>query len=230
MKDRGLRIILPLMVVLAIGAGDRKLTDADWAQLKQGKIISEVKNEGGTQSAAWSVGWFPQSPETVFKAIAALDLYDETTERLTVSVLVDETTKDKILKNKINDPDQIEKLFAAMPKNWRKDLGGGKYLIYSYQRNDLPWPANDRWIIIEMINDPVALTQSWKRLCGNIKTDWGNWKVSAAPGGGARADLEIHLDLDLAATGPFTAFAMEITIPDTYSGLKKIMAIQARKK
>ena len=231
MWKRRLRFVLPALLVLALAAaGERQITDAEWAQLKQGKIVSAVKNEGGTLSGAWAAGWFNYRPEVMWKAVSSLELYKGTMDRVTVSVLIDEATKDKVVKSGLTDADQVEKLFAGSQKNWRKDLGGGKYLIYSYQRNALPWPANDRWILLEMIHDPATMTQSWKRLCGNIKEDHGSWKMSAAPGGGTLGVLDIHLDLDLMATGPFTAYGMEVSLPDTYAGLKKIAAIQSRQK
>jgi len=230
MKDLRLRLLLPILLALAIGAGDRKLTNAEWTQLKQGKIISEVVNEGGTQCRAWSAGWFAESHDAIWQAISSLELYDETMNRVTVSVLLDEATKAKVVKSGLTDANEVEKLFAGMQKGWRKDLGGGRYLIYSYQRNSLPWPANDRWILLEMTHDPATMTQSWKRLCGNIKQDYGSWKISAAPGSGSLGVLDFHLDLDIPATGPFTAYGMEVSIPDTYAGFKKIAAMQARQK
>lgn len=228
MSNRGLKILLPVLLALAIAAGDRKLTDAEWAQLKKGEIIAEVKNEGGTQSGAWGAGWFKYPPEAMWKAVSSLEQYKGTMDRVTVSVLIDEATKEKVVKSKLTDADQVEKLFVGSQKNWRKDLGGGRYLIYSYQRNSLPWPVNDRWILLEMIHDPATMTQTWKRVVGNIKQDYGSWKMSAAPGGGTLGIVNIHLDLDLTATGPFTAFAMEVSLPETYEGLKRIAARQAR--
>lgn len=228
MSNRGLKVALPVVLVLAIAAGDRQLTDAEWAQLKQGEIISEVKNEGGTQSGAWGAGWFKYSPEAMWKAVISLEQYKGTMDRVTVSVLIDEATKEKVVKSELTNADEVEKLFVGSQKNWRKDLGGGRYLIYSYQRNSLPWPVNDRWILLEMIHDPATMTQTWKRVVGNIKQDYGSWKMSAAPGGGTLGIVNIHLDLDLMATGPFTAFAMEVSLPETYEGLKRIAARQAR--
>jgi len=228
---KGWKLLLPALALLVLAAAtDRKLTDAEWAQIKKGEIICEVKNEGGTQSGAWAAGWFNYPPEVMWKAVSSLEMYKGTMDRVSASVLLDDKTKDKVMKSGLTDADAVEKLFVGMPRGWRKELGGGHYMIYSYQRNALPWPANDRWILIEMIHDPATMTQSWKRLCGNIKQDWGTWKMSAAPGGGTLGILNIHLDLDLPATGPFTAFAMEVSLPDTYEGLKKIAARLSRQK
>lgn len=228
---KGKRLMTLALALLIISAArERKLTDAEWARVKKGEIIAEVKNEGGTQSGAWAAGWWNYPPEVMWKAVSSLEMYKGTMDRVSASVLLDEKTKDKVMKSGLTDADEVEKLFAGNQRGWRKELGGGRYLIYSYQRNDLPWPANDRWILIEMVHDPSTMTQSWKRLCGNIKQDYGTWKMSAAPGGGTLGVLNIHLDLDLAATGPFTAFAMEVSLPDTYKGLEKIAARLSRQK
>jgi hypothetical protein len=225
MKSISIRLpAAALALVLLAAAAERQLTNAEWVKLKQGEILKEVKNEGGTQSGAWSAGLWKYSPEVVWKAVSALESYDEYMNRVTVSVLLDEAAKDRVVKSGLTDADQVEKLFAGMKPHWRRDLGGGKYLIYSYQRNQLPWPVNDRWILLEMIHDPATMTQSWKRLVGNIKQDHGSWKISAAPGGGSLGVLNIHLDLDIPATGPFTAFAMGVTLPDTYKGLDVMAA------
>lgn len=213
------------------GSGEKKelgreLTEADWKALEKGEMLKQVVGEGGTRSGAWSAKIFDRPPEQIWKAIVSLELYDDYVERTTVSVLVGEAVKDKILNGGMADADKIEALFDNMEKGHVKELGGGRWRIYSYQRNELPWPVSDRWVLLEMTHDDEKRLQTWKRLAGNIKEDRGSWEVREVPGEKDKclAINVIHLDLDIPATGPFTAYAMDKTLPDTYASFEKIAA------
>lgn len=201
---------------------DKKLSDEDWVALNKGEIVKEVKREKGTQSAAWSAGIYNHPPELMWKVITSLERYDEFTERTTVSVNLDEAAKNKVVRSGIMDADEVEKFFEGMKRNYVKKSPGGKWTVYSYQRSQLPWPLNDRWCVLEITHDDKAMKQTWRRLAGNIKEDYGSWELSAVEGGKTLAVNEIHLDLDIPATGPFVAFGMDVSLPDTYRGFEKM--------
>ena len=213
-------LIAALLLVSASGE-TRKLSEDQWAQIKKGEVVKEVHNEGGTQSGAWSAGFFKHSPALMWKVISSLELYDEYMDRTTVSALLDEETKNKVVASGTSDADQLEKLFAGMKPGFKKIEPDGRWTVYSYQRNSFPWPLNDRWVLLEITHDDKALKQTWKRLAGNIKEDHGSWQLSPAEGG-TLAVNEIHIDLAIPATGPFTAFAMDVTLPDTYKYFEKM--------
>ena len=201
---------------------ERKLSDQDWAKLRQGEIVREVQKEGGTQSGAWSAGLYNHPPDLMWKVICSLESYDEFVERTTVSVLLDEPAKNRVLAGKPATADEAEKLFAGMKPGYRRQDPDGKWTVYSYQRNQFPWPVNDRWVLLEITHDDKAMKQTWHRLAGNIKEDHGSWQLSPAPGNKTLAVCDIHVDLDIPATGPFTAFAMDVTLPDTYKAFEKM--------
>lgn len=215
--------VIVALAAACMAAEGRKLSEEDWTLLRKGEIVREVKKEGGTQSGAWSAGFFQHSPAVMWKAVTALELYDDFLERTTVSVLLDEGAKDRVVKSGATEADAVEKLFAGMKPGYRKVAPDGKWTVYSYQRNSFPWPLNDRWVLLEITHDDKAMKQTWKRLCGNIKQDYGSWQLAAAEGG-TLAINEIHIDLDIPATGPFTAFAMDVTLPDTYKMFEKMAA------
>ena len=86
----------------------------------------------------------------------------------------------------------------------------------------MPWPLNDRWVLLEITHDDKARKQTWHRLAGNIKEDYGWWELRAVESGKTLAINQIHLDLDIPATGPFVAFGMDVSLPDTYEGFEKM--------
>jgi len=214
----------------AVLIAEREITDEQWSALKRGEIVKEVKKEGGTQSGAWNAGIFDYPPELMWKVISSLELYDEYMERTTVSVLLDEDAKDRVVAAGDKTSDEVEPLLEGMKPGYVKKEADGKWTVYSYQRNKFPWPLNDRWVLLEITHDDQAMKQTWRRLAGNIKEDYGSWTLAATPDDPKRtlAVNEMHIDLDIPATGPFTAFAMDVTLPDTYKGFD-IMA-KAMKK
>jgi hypothetical protein len=225
MSNRSLRFVLPALLALALAAGgDRKITDAELAQMKQGKVISEVKNEGGTQSGAWSAGLFNHPPALMWKVVCSLESYPKYMARNTVSKNIDEGAKDRLVAAGDKSADEVEKLFADMKPGYVKKQPDGKWTVYSYQRNSFPWPVNDKWILLEITHDDKTMTQTWHRLAGNIKEDHGSWHFEAVPSDPQKTVgiNDIHIDLDIPATGPFTAFAMDTTLPDTYKAFEKM--------
>ncbi len=217
-KSMALALIVALAALTVAVAAERELTDEQWAALKRGEIVKEVKKEGGTQSGAWNAGIFDYPPELTWKVISSLELYDEYMERTTVSVLLDEDAKDRVVAAGELTSDEVEPLFEGMKPGYVKKAADGKWTVYSYQRNKFPWPLNDRWVLLEITHDDQAMKQTWRRLAGNIKEDYGSWTLAAMPDDPKRtlAVNEMHIDLDIPATGPFTAFAMDVTLPDTY--------------
>jgi len=207
-----------LLFTAALSGQTAGLTEADWVKLRQGKLVKSTKREGGTQSMGSGIGLFNYPPDLMWKVICSLELYDEYVDRTTVSVLLDEAAKDRVVAAGDKTADDVEKLFTGMKPGYVKRAPDGKWTVYSYQRNSFPWPANDRWVLLEITHDDASKTQTWRRLVGNIKQDFGSWHVEPAPDdpGKSLGFVEIHVDLALPATGPFTAFAMDVTLPDTY--------------
>jgi hypothetical protein len=223
--------LLSLLVVLSISglAAAPELTAEQWALLEKGELVKEVKNEGGTQSGAHSFGLFKHSPATMWKVLVDLEHYDEFIERTTVSALLDEASKDRVVKSTILDAGEIEKLFDQKALGYKRIDGEGKWTVYSYQRNEFPWPVDDRWVLLEISHDDKTMTQKWLRLAGNMKEDFGSWRLYPAKNGATLGECEIHVDLDIPATGPFVSFGMDVTLPDTYKALD-VMAQDAEKK
>jgi len=227
--------LLAIAVALVLFAGapkERELTPEQLAKVKAGEIVKEVKKEGGTQSGAWSAGMFNHPPELMWEVICSLELYDDYIERTTVSVFLDEGAKQKVVAAGDKKADEVEKLFEGMKPGYVKKHDDGTWTVYSYQRNKFPWPLNDRWILLEITHDDKAMRQTWKRLAGNIKEDYGMWKLDPLPGDPKKtiAQNEIHIDLDIPATGPFTAFAMDVTLPETYVGFEEMAKAFEKKK
>jgi len=213
---RAAMAMLFLSALLISGSLGRELTREDWAKLKKGEIVKEVRREGGTQSGSWSVKVFRHPPERMWKAICSLELYDKYMARTTVSVLLDEAVKDKAVADPSLSADELEKFFADMKPGYRRHHPDGTWTVYSYQRNALPWPVGDRWVLLEITHDDKRMIQTWRRLAGNIKEDYGSWKLTPLEDGFTLGECEIHLDLAIEATGPFVAFAMEVSLPETY--------------
>jgi hypothetical protein len=229
MIRKGILMGIALTLVAAAAGEGRKITAEQWTALKKGEIVREAKKEGGTQCGAWSAGFFQHPPALMWKVVSSLELYDEYMDRTTVSVFLDEAAKDRVVKSGAADADEVEKLFAGMKPGYKKVAPDGKWTVYSYQRNSFPWPVNDRWVLLEITHDDKAMLQTWKRLAGNIKEDHGSWLLAAAEGG-TLAQNDIHIDLDIPATGPFTAFALDVTLPDTYQAFEKMARdIEAKK-
>lgn len=213
-----------LLAVSSPAFMEKPLDPAYKDRLEAGEIIRECQREKGTQSVGYAIGLFNAPIDVMWQALADLEQYDEFVERTTVSVLIDEATA---LKAKQLGPVAAEPVEALFPKSvpgFRKPdpaVPGG-YVVYSYQRNDLPWPASDRWIILEMAHDPAHYRQSWTRVAGNIQEDHGVWQL--IPYGPKRTlgVLEIHMDLALPATGMFVDYAMNLSLPETYAGFEAI--------
>jgi hypothetical protein len=200
------------------------LTPENRARLDQGEIIRQCEREQGTQSAGYAIGVFQVPLETMWQALVSLPLYDEFVERTTVSVLLDEKTKDQVVAGGLDDADAVEKLFAGNDPNFSKPdpFNPERAIVYSYQRNTFPWPVSDRWVLLEMNHDPRNHIQSWKRLAGNIREDHGVWRLEPYGPDRTLGILEIHVDLAIPATGPFTDFAMNLSLPETYRGFENI--------
>ncbi len=221
--------VLAFFLAAPLQSVSRELTEEDNVILQKGEIVKEVNKEEGTQSWSWSVKIVDYKPEIFWKALCDLENYDEFIERTTVSVFLDEKTKDKVVAAGDIDADEAEALFKGNKPGYKKTTPDGKWTVYSYQRNQFPWPVSDRWVLLEITHDDKAMIQTWKRLAGNIKEDYGYWELSPAKDGKTMAINEIHIDLDIPATGPFTAFAMEVTLPDTYKSIENIAAAKSKK-
>jgi hypothetical protein len=191
--------------------------------LDRGEIIRQCEREQGTLSVAYALGVYHVPIEVMWQALVSLPLYDEFVERTTVSVLLDEKTKDRVVKSGLSDADQVEKLFAGNDPNFSKPdpANPERIIVYSYQRNVFPW-INDRWVLLEMTHYPKKHIQSWKRLAGTIRQDYGIWSLQPYGKDQTLGILEIHLDLAIPATGPFVSFAMDRTLPETYRGFENI--------
>jgi len=225
-----LLILFSVLIASAIVAAEPKFTEEQWARLKAGKQVSKVWNEGGTQSAGRGYGIFKHPPELMWKAICSFELYDEFIERTTVSVLVDEKTKYKILKDNLQDADEVEKLFKEMKPGYKRKDSGGKWTVYSYQRNKLPRPVSDRWVLLEITHDDKQMRQTWKRLAGNIKEDFGYWQLYPLENGQSLGEMQIHLDANIPATSLITDYALAVSLPATYQSFEKIAEYLDKKK
>ena len=199
------------------------LSPTNRIRLDRGEIIRQCDREQGTQSAGYSLGIYHVPIEVMWQALVSLPLYDKFVERTTVSVLLDEKTKDRVVKSGLSDADQVEKLFAGNDPNFSKPdpAHPERIIVYSYQRNTFHW-INDRWVLLEMNHDPKNHIQTWKRLAGNIRQDYGIWSLEPYGKDQTLGILEIHVDLAIPATGPFVSFAMDRTLPDTYRGFEAI--------
>jgi hypothetical protein len=234
--DRGEKGLVFFLFVAAgwtaAGEAARRISEEEWVKLREGQIVKEVKKESGTQSGAWSAKLFDHPPALMWKVICSLESYDEYMARTTVSVLLDEGAKDRVVAAGDRPAAEVEKLFAGMTPGYVKKEAEGKWTVYSYQRNSLPWPVNDRWVLLEINHDDTTMTQTWRRLAGNIKQDYGSWQVLPLPGEESRSVgvNAIHLDLDIPATGPFTAFAMDVSLPETYEAFEKMARDLSEKK
>jgi quinol monooxygenase YgiN len=220
---------LCLLALAVYAEGTLKLTDAQWAELRAGKIIKTVRKEEGTQSYAWSVKRMNHSADLMWKVICDLESYDEYMDRCTVSRNLDQKTRDAIVKQNMTDPEAIQKLFAAMQPGYKRVNSDGTCTVYSYQRNKFPWPLVDRWVLLEITHDDKAMKQSWRRLAGNIQQDYGSWKVYPDKDG-ALCENDFHIDLDIPATGPFVSFGTEVTLPKTYDAFDKMADDFGKKK
>lgn len=215
-----MRAMTAALIIIAAAAAPvqfgRELTPEDMETLAKGEIVKEVKREQGTQHVSWSVGMFDYPPEIMWKVICSLELYDEYMDRTTVSVLLDEDAKNRVVKSGLTDADEVEKLFEGMKPGYRITGPDGVWTVYSYQRNNFPWPVSDRWVLLEITHDDKAMKQSWRWLAGNIEQDYGKWVLKPAPGGKTMGINDIHLDFGVPAPSAFIAFAMSVTLPDTY--------------
>jgi len=236
-KIYALAALILILVAAAAVKSELKLTDArpeltdeQWSRLKAGKQVSKVWNEGGTQSAGRGYGIFKLSPGLMWKAICSFELYDKFIKRTTVSVLVDEKTRDQILKDNLQDADEVEKLFQEMKPGCQRKDSGEKWTVYSYQRNELPWPVSDRWVLLEITHDDKQMRQTWKRLAGNIKQDFGYWQLYPLENGQTLGETEIHLDANIPATRLLTDYALAVSFPATYQSFEKIAEHLANKK
>jgi hypothetical protein len=200
------------------------LSPADRTRLTQGEIIRQCEREQGTLSAGYSLGIFHEPVDVMWQALISLPLYDKFVKRTTLSVLLDEKTKDRVVKSGREDAAQVEKLLAGNDPNFSKPdpADPERSIVYSYQRNSFPWPLNDRWVLLEMTHDPKRHIQSWKRLAGNIREDHGVWRLEPFGKDQTLGILEIHVDLAIPATGPFADFAMNLSLPETYHGFEAI--------
>jgi len=200
------------------------LSPTNRIRLDQGELIRQCEREQGTLSAGYSLGIFRAPVDVMWQALISLPLYDEFVKRTTVSVLLDEKTKDRVVKSGLEDADQVEKLFAGNDPNFSKPdpTNAERSILYSYQRNSFPWPLNDRWVLLEMNHDPKHHVQTWKRLAGNIQEDHGVWRLEPYGKDQTLGILEIHVDLAIPATGPFADFAMNLSLPETYRGFEAI--------
>ncbi len=230
MKLRSIFFAIPLLVfspsIDAQGPGKqikRDLTAGEIEAVKRGEIIRNCEREEGTQAVARGVGLINAPVEVVWEVLADLEYYDEIMPQTTASVLLDEATKDKAVKLDGAAADEVEKLFADNKPGFvlRDPEDPSRFTVYSYQRNNFPWPASDRWFLLRIEHDTSTYTQSWVYLAGNAKNDFGTWRLEPFGENQTLGWLEIHVDLGIAATGPFMKYALSLTMPDTYEAFRK---------
>jgi hypothetical protein len=207
----------------AKGLERHKFTAEELLALKQGEIIRECQREQGTQAMSNGVGLFEAPIEVVWQVLVELEYYDEIMPQTTVSVLLDEETRGKVVKMGPAPADEVEKLFVDNKPGFiiHDPENPDRFTLYSYQRNNFPWPASDRWCLLEIRHDKSTYTQSWTFLAGNMKNDFGTWHLKTFGENQTLGYLEIHVDLAIPATGPFMKYAMSLTMPDTYAAFRK---------
>ena len=200
------------------------LSPADRTRLEQGEIIRTGEREQGTQVAGYGIGIFHTPLDVTWQALISLPLYDKFVKHNVRSVLLDEKTKDRVVACKLDDPDQVEKLFTGNDAGFSKpdSANPGHTILYSYQRTRLPWPLSDHWVLLEMNHDPKNHIQTWKRLAGTTRADQGVWRLEAYGPNQTLGYMEIHLDMAIPATGFLSNFAMNLSLPDTYHDFESI--------
>ena len=86
------------------------LSPANRTRLEHGELIRQCEREQGTQSAGYGLGVFHAPIDGMWQALISLPLYDKFVKRTTVSVLLDEKTKDRVVSSKLEEADAVEKL------------------------------------------------------------------------------------------------------------------------
>jgi hypothetical protein len=221
-------VTILLALAAAVGADLPKLSADQWAKLKADGAVTRSWSDGGTQNAGWGVTVFNVSPEMMWKALCAFELYDDYIKTKTVSRLVDEETRARIIKGNFESGDEVERLFKGMKPNYRRTLPDGRYVVYSYQRDSMPWPVSDRWLLLEITVDDKDMKQTWKRLAGNVKNDFGLWHIYSWENGKSLGELELHLDGGIPAPSSFINYGMSIIVPQTMRDFEDIGKAMSR--
>jgi|GEM_PF-2513516 len=217
--------LCPCLIALAWSQAlaQRDLTTEELDVLQRGEILRECVREQGTQAKGRGVGLFDAPVELVWKVLTDLEHYDEMMAQTTVSVLVDQTTRDRVIQLGPVSADEVEKLFIKNRPGFvlYDPEDPSQFTVYSYQRNDFPWPLGDRWCLLEIRHDSSTYTQTWRYLAGNMKNDFGTWRLRALGENQTLGWLVIHVDMGIPATGPFMKYAMSLTMPDTFNAFRR---------
>jgi hypothetical protein len=215
----------PCLIALAWSQAlaQRGLSPEEWDALQRGEIVRECAREEGTQGKGAGVGLFDAPVDIVWKVLVELEYYDEIMPQTTASVLLDEATKERVIRLGAVPAQEVEKLFIENRSGFvlHDPEDPNRFTVYSYQKNHFPWPLNDRWCLLEIRHDSSTYTQTWRYLAGNMKNDFGTWRLEPFRENQTLGWLDIHVDMGIPATGPFMKYAMSLTMPDTFNAFRQ---------
>jgi hypothetical protein len=214
----------PLALVSAVLPLDAQadLSDAEWRRLRNGEVLVETRREAGGPSGSRSVALISHPAALVWRAVSMPERFHEYLDRIPVSVLVDERTKDRVMALGDVGPDRVEELFRGVPRATRAPSSDGRWVVYSYQRARMPWPLGDRWVLIRITGDDAAMTQSWVRLAGTLLEDTGSWSVTPVGGQASLLRNEMRVRLGGAALELVAPLGLMVSVRETFRGIERM--------
>lgn len=182
-SGRNLILLLAAVFLLSLGLVPGAGAQDDVAdQLKRGEIVVSAQEAAGTSLKRGEVmGVIDAAPENVWRVITDINSYKYFMPRTLNSMAVAADKLPLILQKRPDSPEEVERLLGPVPAaSTTSRLPGGKYISYLYSHLNFPWPCQNRWYIIKLLQDETRAAQhryhsSWSLVIGNLQENLGEW-------------------------------------------------------
>jgi ribosome-associated toxin RatA of RatAB toxin-antitoxin module len=191
-------------------------------------LVSAEETRGTTAKRAEMMAVIEAPPEIVWQIITDVNNFKFFMPQTINSITIAAEKLPLILEKKPRRAEEVEHLLGPVPADpARFRINGGKYTVYHYSHLEFPWPANNRWYIVKVVNDETSAGQnryrnSWTLVAGNLKENSGEWLLEPFGAGKTKATYRLLTDPGGAIPGFLIERGTQITMP------KIIIAIRER--
>lgn len=163
-------------------------------------IVSTQEEQGSSLKHAEMTAIINAPPEIVWQIITEVNAYKFFMPRTIASMAVAPEMVPEIVNKKPTRAEEVEKLLPRTPANPASyRIPGDIYTVYHYSNLNFPFPCNNRWYIVKVINNETRAGQhayhlSWSLVIGNLKENSGEWILEPFGNNKTKATYRLNTD------------------------------------
>ena len=151
-------------------------------KLAAGEIMVSAKEiSGKALKCGEMTGVVDAAPEIVWQVITDINAYKFFMPRTLNSMAVAPEKLPLLLQRRPSRAEEVEQILGPIPADPAGTrIPDGKYSVYLYSHLNFPWPCNNRWYIIKLMQDETRAGEhcyqsSWSLVSGNLRENSGEW-------------------------------------------------------